>query len=463
MNSKLIKILFIITVICIVIITIFILSSNRWKINYLREIYPLITDPTEEQYDNLEFFITSLLPEQIVKKYSNNVYTALFPGPSCSQLPCNCDDNKIPNVSFSPNPMLKNKWPHCNIEEEHAELCCSSSEAYKKCLESGIVKWKGNDTWTGNFASTKQKPPQMNQLWKPSLWPKYTLAVNKFPPNDWNSFYNAKGDPDNYWIEVIHSTFSIDTITYGVWFYKTIGSGMFINLGKTIAGLNKLDVIFKLGFSPKDLSEFILRDFNGSVLDTDDPNVTGLGGLKKLEYWLAGQYLTNLEEYFTHNNLWSSYSYDNEFDMWWNDMTNKLVEVLNEATYGKNYDINRIVNTGMLDYLITWLVRKNKYNSAQFTCQSNLYNGFTTEIIILGFEKEPYTDIRQIPKSQFRVMDPNNLPTDSNETTTVGKACTFDFPFSCVYCKESPVTMNDKMGCTYDISKYNCNSKNKTY
>lgn len=59
---------------------------------------------------------------------------------------------------------------------------------------------------------------------------------------------------------------------------------------------------------------------------------------------------------------------------------------------------------------------------------------------------------RQIPESQFRVLDPNNLPDGSD--TTVGKACTYDYPFACVYCKEAPATMNSKMGCTVDISKY---------
>lgn len=422
--------------------------NENWKIDYLNEIYPLITNPTLEQYDKLECFITSLLPKNITDQYSENVYKALLPGPSCSELPCDCDMNKVPNVSFAPNPMLDNKWPPCNVKGEFGEYCCSSPDAYKKCYQLGLVEWGGNDTWTGNFENTKQRPPSMNQLWKPSLWPKYTLAVNKYPPNNWNSFYNAEGDPDDYWMECLHSSFSINTLTYGVWFYRAIGSGMFVNLGKTFAGLNKLDVIFKLGYSPEELADFIMREYKGLVTDVGEPSKTGLGGLGGLDYWLAGQYHTNLEEYFRQNNLPPS--------------KENLVKLLKTAAYGTDYDINRIVNTGMLDNLIVWLGFVKKYNSIQFTCQSNLYNGFTTEVMILGTGSNVYTDIRQIPKSQFRVLDPNNLPNGS-DTNNIGKACTYDYPFTCVYCKEAPATMNEKMGCTVDVSGYSkCSDKNET-
>ena len=412
--------------------------NDNWKIEYLKQIYPLISNPTTEQFDKLECFITSLLPEEVQQRYSKNVYKAIFPGPSCSELPCDCNEQKVPNVSFAPNPMLDNKWPPCNVKGKFGEYCCSSPEAYKKCYELGLFKWGGNDTWTGSLKSINQKPPAINQLWKPSLWPKFTLAVNKFPQNDWNSFYNAKGDPDNYWMEGLHSSFSINSLTYGVWFYRSIGSGMFVNLGKTFAGLNKLDVIFKLGYSPEEVADFIMRKNNGLVMVVGDPSRTGLGGLKGLDYWLAGQYHTNLNEYFEKNNLEKN--------------KKNLVDLLKKAAYGKDYNINRIVNTGMLDNLLVWLGSTAKYNSIQFTCQSNLYNGFTTEVMILGTGKSVYTDIRQIPKSQFRVLDPNDLPQGSQ--TTEGKACTYDYPFACVYCKEAPATMNAKMGCTVDISDY---------
>lgn len=413
-------------------------QNSNWKIEYLNEIYPLVTNPSTKQYDKLECFITSLLPTEVIEEYKKNVYKAIFPGPSCSELPCDCDENKVPDVSFAPNPMLDNQWPPCNVKGKFSDYCCSSPESYKACYELGLVKWGSNDTWTGNLKSVNQEPPLMNQLWKPSLWPKYMLAVNKFPPNNWNSFYNAKGDPDNYWMEGLHSSFSINSLTYGVWFYRSIGSGMFVNLGKTFAGLNKLDVIFKLGYSPEQLADFIMRKNNGLVMVVNDPEKTGLGGLIGLDYWLAGQYHTNLKEYFENNNI----------------VVNKknLVDLLKKAAYGNDYNINRIVNTGMLDNLLVWLGSRYKYNSIQFTCQSNLYNGFTTEVMILGTGESVYTDIRQIPESQFRVLDPNNLPDGSD--TTVGKACTYDYPFTCVYCKEAPATMNSKMGCTVDISKY---------
>lgn len=419
-------------------------EKEGWKVSYLKKVYPLITNPTEEQFDKLEMLNVSLLPENIRDEYSKNVYTAVFPGPSCGELPCDCDEKGIQDVSFSPNPMLKNKWPPCNVSGPEADRCCSSVVEYKKCMADGTVKWSAGDTWTGNLKSIHQKPPELGQLWHPSLWPKFTLAVNKFPSTDWNSFYNAKGDPDNYWMEGVHSSFSIANVTYGVWFYRSIGSGMFVNLGRTIAGLNKIDAIIKLGMGFEELAKFIMRKNNGSVLESY-PDNTGLGGISNLDYWLAGQYHTNVGELFTSLDLWGDKSDKT--------VTKNLVDVLKKAAYGTDYDINRICNTGTLDNLIVYLGLKGGYNSVQFTCQANLYNGFTTEVMILGPGPEAYTDIRQIPESQFRVMDPNNLPKGSPDSS-LGSKCTYRYPFACVYCDEIPASKNEKMGCPFDISKY---------
>jgi hypothetical protein len=429
------------------------------KIDYLRQIYPLGTNLNTEQFNKLECIFSNLLPKHFQNENLKKVYTAVFPGPSCSELPCDCDENNIPKIQFAPNPMLQNKWPPCNIQGDDAEECCKSVAAYTQCFKDKKVPWVANDTWTGNLKSIKQCPPEIGQLWKPSLWPKYTLAVNKFPADDWNSFYNADGDPDNYWMEGVHSSFSISNVTLGVWFYRAIGSGMFVNLGKTLVALNKIESIIKLGMDWSELADYILRPTNGKKLMHPNPDVTidstGLGGLGAVDYWLAGQYHTTLKVLFKERGCPMN-TREEQID--------SLVSVLKEAVYGKNYDLNRINNTGILDSLIIYLATKKGYNSTQFTVQANLYNGFTTEVMILGPgpRSNVYTDIRQLPKNEFRVMDPNNLPTGV-PTSNKGKACTYDFPFACVYCKESPATMNSKMGCPVDISKWKCDNTPSPY
>jgi hypothetical protein len=439
-------------VVAISLITLFVVSKTTDSftvvgqegqlLKYLQQIYPLGTNLHSEQFNRLECLFTSLLPEKTKDHIKGRVYTANLPGPSCSQLPCGCDSDGIPDVKFAADPLLEGKWPPCNVQGDDATLCCSSVDAYKKCMKEGKVKWVGNDTWDGNIANASQCPPSMGQFWKPALWPPFTLAVNKYPPNDWNSFYNAAGDPSDTWIEVIHSSFAIDTVTLGVWFYRAIGTGIFVNLGKTFVAINKIEAIIKLGMSWTELAEFILRPNTGSLL-TDPVTIpeTGLGGAENLDFWLAGQYHTNLA------NAIKSLAPAG------NDTKQQVVNLLKQAVYGLDYNLNRINNTGTLDSLIISLARPKKINSLQFTVQPNLYNGFTTELMILGTERQIFTDVDQIPKNQYRVMDPNNLPRGSN-TSSEGQSCTFDMPLACAYCEEAPATMNAQTGCTTNVDKW---------
>jgi hypothetical protein len=422
-------------------------NYDDWKLEYLKKIYPLGTNLKSYQYDKLDCLYSDLLPDKEKAALTGTAYTAALPGPSCWELPCPCDKDRVPNVAFAPNPILENKWPPCNVPGPEGQKCCASVAAYKKCFMDGKIPWSANDTWTGNSVNKKQGPPKLGQVWKPSLWPKYSLAVNRYPENDWNSFYNAKGDPDNYWIEGLHSSFSIQNITFGVWFYRAPGSGMFVNLGHTFAALNKIDAIVKLfeklGSSDgyESLADYIQRDISskGDVIDIG-PDNTGLGGVENLDYWSNGQIHTSLGELMkldVHKNK---------------TVANMLKGVVEEKGGMVEYELNRVANTGVLDKLIVYLAKKNGYESVQFTVQSNLYTGWTTEIMILGPGEIVYTDISQIPKSQFRVLDPNNLP--KGRYTDKGKPCEFGDMFSCVSCDAAPATKSKAMNCTEDISKW---------
>ncbi|MHA2037186.1 MAG: hypothetical protein ACW98X_12170 [Promethearchaeota archaeon] len=420
-------------------------TSDTWKIEYIKNIYPLNSNPTVNQFDNLEMYFTGILPQQFIEKHAPLTYKALMPGPSCNQLPCDCDKNGIPNAKFDPDPILQNKWPLCNIQGPDGKDCCASEEAYKQCYKDKRVTWSGGDTWTGNNDNIEQAPPKLEQLWKPSLWPNFTIAVNKYPPNLWNNFYGSKGKPDNTFVEILNSGFAPGLITYGVWFYQTVGSGIFLNLNKTIAGLNKFDIIFKLGFSPEMLTEFIMRKpadvgtvlsgYSSLVTDVKDPLKTGLGGLANLDYWKAGQVHTNLNDLLHKRNL----------------SLKDLPTLLKQATYESDYKLNRIINTGALDNLLVYLLLKNGYDTAQMTVQPNLYNGWTTEIIVVGEDrKTAYTDISQLPRDQIKILDPS-------DTHKKGETCTFKTPYTCLYCDELPISKHGSTNCTKNINDYkNC-------
>jgi hypothetical protein len=248
----------------------------------------------------------------------------------------------------------------------------------------------------------------------------------------WNSFYNAAGDAADSWVEVLHSSFSISNATYGVWFYRSLGSGMFVNLGRTLASLNKLDALVKLGFGFTQIAEFILRPVRGELLDDGvTPASTGLGGLAGLNYWLSGQTRTDL-----------SHILPNDVDT--------IAKYLSIAAYGNDYNLNRVCTTGVLDKLITYLLRAAGYYSVQFTVQANLYNGFTTEIMIIGTAPAPI--YRRIQDIDVRVLDPKNPAATPRDMSSTG--CTYTYPFSCMHCQESPATMNAGSNCTVDISTF---------
>lgn len=404
--------------------------NNSWKTEYLKKIYPESKNLKIKHYDRLECLITNLIPKYVQNKLKNNVYKALLPGPSCQQLPCNCDPyTGVPNVNFALNPLLDKKWPPCNISGSNAEYCCKSVDNYKKCFIENKISWVNNDTWEGNLINSQQKPPKLNQLWKPSLWPDYMLAINKYSPTNWNNFYNSKGDIDNTWIEIIHTDFSIqfEEFTYGVWFYKTIGSGIFINLGRTLSSLNKLQSLTKLGLTYNEIANYILDDLK----------------IENMTYWLNGQYATNLEKEMKKYNL--------------NINIETVTEFLKESAIGNNYNKNRLSNTGSLDKLIVTKAQEKGYKSVQFTVQPNVYTGWTTEIV---FVDSNLKNISSIPSSEIRILDPNNLPLTEN--TDLGKICKFKFPFTCLYCEDLPASLTKEMNCKEDPTSFtNCTGRNR--
>ena len=436
-------------------------ADEGWEVSYLRAVYPGARGGfrASELY-RLECLYTWLLPADVRAELavSPGVYTATLAGPSCGELPCPCVEaasavsgasgpGPAPAVSFARDPMLGQGWPPCNVSGPDGPACCASVPAYQACYRAGLVPWAANDTWTGNELNAGQSPPELGVLWKPSLWPEWTLAVNLYPARAWNSFYNAGGDPSDAWVEVVHSSFSISNATYGVWFYRSLGSGMFVNLGRSLSALNKLDALVKLGFGFTALAEFILRPVRGALLDAGvTPASTGLGGTAGLDYWLAGQ---------THTNLGRVLGPD----------AATIAEYLRVAAYGTDYNLNRICTTGVLDRLITYLLRAAGYYSVQFTVQANLYNGFTTEIMVVGTAPAPiFTAIHDVP---VRVLDPRAPEASAAGGTAAGgtaaggtaaaadaTACTYSYPFACLHCAQAPATMNAGSNCTVDISTF---------
>jgi hypothetical protein len=455
-------------IVVLVIVVIALVYQQRrihWKKNYLAQIYPLAKpeELTDALFDTLQVLFVKLLPSHVIEQMKKNAYTAILPGPSCGQLPCPCLDKtapctgdpgkkfNLPTVQFSPDPILDKRWPPCNLPGEKGKMCCRNTDTYMTCMSDGTfdklnVGWLNGDTWEGNSENANQPPPSKGQLFKPALWPDYTLAVSAFDPKNWNSSSPAAGSSDGY-IEGLHSAFSSNFELPGVWFYNAKGSGIFVSLdtsraggkSKSLVALNKihaLEILFRETYPDKDpyteLANFIMRPNDGDIINdnsncagwlsegaldtqTKDLTVSTTGMDGQVQYWLNGQNRKLIADTISPLNA------------------AKLAAYLKAVTNGKDYNTNRFANTGSIDNLIVYLARNLDYTSIQFTVQPNVYTGWTTEVILMG---PPKTE----SKKMFTQLD------DVKHLISIrGKDCTRSQqrPWrlsKCLHCDELPYT-----------------------
>ena len=91
------------------------------------------------------------------------------------------------------------------------------------------------------------EPPELGVLWMPVWYKVGTGKINKYPKYDWWNNINLHGFPDNSYIEVMHVNDSQPLYpVYGYWCYYTRGSGVWMNVGKSLIGRNKFEIISKI-------------------------------------------------------------------------------------------------------------------------------------------------------------------------------------------------------------------------
>lgn len=386
-----------------------------WQIEYLKQVYPLyrhcLCETGPILFSQLNFYFTNLLPERW--KRAQLVYTARVPGPSCEQLPCKCDpkNTNVYEVQFDPDPLFDRQWPVCSAPDSKMH-CCRSVEAFKDCMRKGELKFESFDTWDGLTINALQPPPSFGMLWKPSLMYPFTAVRSEYPGWDWNAFWGQDGFPDESWVEVTHSAFSAMNPPDGVWFYQVRGSGIFLYLGKTLCARNKLDAIRKLGLTYEEVFERIR-----AKTDT-------------FYYWLAGQKPAKIDL-----NKIQKYEFS---------------ELLKIADHGSIYNINRMLNSGLFDIMLQDMAHQKGYLTVQMTVQPNLYNGWASELVYLGMDKnkKPPKRLWEIPPEHLRLMG----PCGSSEI------CEFPrgndaYPSSCLYCLNYPNSLNLFQDCTQNVQK----------
>ncbi|MDB4413477.1 hypothetical protein N9189_03020 [Pirellulaceae bacterium] len=113
-------------------------------------------------------------------------------------------------------------------------------------MMSVIQKYLGEYYSWDDMQKTMFQPPKMNQLFSAPFTPP-NLQRNIYDPYGWwnVSFYN--GYPDNTYLEGIHGT---DTGSgydvYGYWTYVSPGTGVYMNIGKSLRSHNKLHANYLL-------------------------------------------------------------------------------------------------------------------------------------------------------------------------------------------------------------------------
>ncbi len=418
-------------------------TNTSWQVDYLKTVYPLSKDKISTNgpvfFDDLEFFFTFLLPDDIRTTWKETSFKASIPGPSCEQLPCSCityKDQIMPNVHFDPDSLWDNQWPICNINDK---TCCKNVESYLDCLieyaENGQRIWSNYDTWNGIETADPYNIPDYNQVWKPTLFPLYTAVKSKYPKNNWENFYNIDGDDSNSWIEVTHTYFNDDTNS-AMWLYKTKGSGIWLNLGRTFVAKNKIDALVKI---------FGLDNIvNEKFFDTP------------LNFWLGNGVKTKLVDFL---NTKQNIPGENLIDK-----TKNTFKYIIDPKEGEKvglsrqdlYDLNRIANTGDLDSSILVGIfqlevdEKNAYRTIQFTAQPNLYPGWTTEIIYkgdnIGNSLGGY--LKKIDKKNLRILDVTDLTSDTSEP------CLFNTTRN-LYCDDLIHTwLDDRLGSRLNVDDW---------
>lgn len=190
--------------------------------------------------------------------------------------------------------------------------------------------------------------PPLGVPWETFYQMPGTFRINQYDPTDWNNFPDRFGFRDHEWVEVTHEC--CDTTHTGYWMYHNKGSGLFYNLGRTIAGTNKIDVLRKLGFTYSQIAD----------------------ELPGLMFWTAD----------SRNITWQELAESKGVP--------DLPTLLEIADIGTDYEINRLGNSGEFDALMNGSAQAQGYDTVQATVQPNGAGGWAFEIIgvrVLGADQ----------------------------------------------------------------------------
>jgi hypothetical protein len=197
-----------------------------------------------------------------------------------------------------------------------------------------------------------------------------------------------KGASSNQLVEVYHNGWYQEP---GLYFYVLKGTGVFLNVGKTLIARNKVDALHKMGLSDVERLRILTYYLDGS---TYVPT-----------YDAIAQYAD------TH---------DLHFDQ-------ALILMMKQAREGTNYLADRFNATASCDFALYLLAREKGYDTVQLTNQGNINGGWGYEIVDVRANISDSLEKRWIKERQYLFLaDPFD--------TKKRERCQLEVPFKMVQC-----------------------------
>lgn len=214
------------------------------------------------------------------------------------------------------------------------------------------------------------------------------IVKNLYPPKEPNQFKYRDGTASNNFVEVYHNGWYVEP---GIYYYVVRGSGIYLNVGKTLVAKNKLDALHKLGMSYSD----ILQISGKFVYDNNYVTTFRL-----------------IQEYMQNHHL---------------TFQEALNNVMTTAIAGDDYQFGRIADSADYDYSLYKLGKNAGFDTIQFTVQPNDNGGWGYELIDLRPELSE-TLIQKYQLNQQRLTKRN--PFDLSK----GQPCQYKIPFEILTC-----------------------------
>lgn len=214
-------------------------------------------------------------------------------------------------------------------------------------------------------------------------------AVVKNTYHDGRASNAPEPTPNNQLVEVYHNGWGVEP---GSYYYAISGTGVFLNVGRSLVALNKFDALHQLGLSDKAI-------FSYSAIYTKNGRPAHSFAL--IKQWADDHNVTFMRA---------------------------LQSIMRSARVGDNYANNRLATTESADFILYQLARQKGYQTVQLRSQPNINGGWAYEILdvrvpLTATLKEKW----EKNKAFLFIANPLNLKKRA--------PCQYDTPFHILRCR----------------------------